>query len=102
MEDKNEIKFTCEECGKKFEPDLESMLEGFIDIFGAFFEEEGEEWKEAAHPSSPISFDEVKQILQNMSPEEMDENGITSEMRDKLVNGERVVVGGMSICCECQ
>lgn len=94
-----ELKFTCEECGKEFDPDPDSMVE--LKIGGECPHCEGhshEEVEAMLERGEAITGAE----LAAMSDAELKEHGITPADREKLLLGKTVAVGGMCICRECQ
>lgn len=91
----DEIKFKCEECGKEFEPDPDTMLEVEL-ISQHITEEQLEELKELVEQNP----EEFKQLTDEGMPDII--KNISPEDRERLKNGESVPVGGICICKECQ
>jgi len=89
----DDIKFTCEECGKLFDPDPDTMLELHIEPVSVPADELGQLDDEAV-----LTRDE----LQALSANELREIGLTPEMRRQLLAGEEITAGGICICIECQ
>lgn len=87
MED---IKFKCEECGKEFDPDPDTMRE--LHIGSELVPEEDTTISELPSPEE----------LSSMSEFHLSELGLTTDDRDKLLRGEDVVVGAICVCKECQ
>jgi hypothetical protein len=85
-----ELKFKCEECGKEFEPDPDSMVEMHLSATMLSIDEET--------PHGAIDAEE----LNAMSKDDLKENGLTEEDRQKLLAGEELTIGGCCICKECQ
>lgn len=79
----DEIKFKCEECGKEFDPDPNSMVEMIISEDETQIDENEDE----NEPYKNFPVEEIELSLQEM---------------DALSRGEEVAVGGMCICTECQ
>lgn len=88
------IKFTCEECGKEFEPDPDAMVE--IDMGPQLVP--GEQAEALEESGRAIS----AEMLQSASADDLHEMGLTPAERDALLSGKMVTIGGMCICIECQ
>jgi len=87
----DELQFTCSECGKQFDPDPDSMVE--VHWSAAVVPEEQAEEMVSVTPEE----------LETKSDYELQEMGLTPEIRDKLLSGEEdVTSGGICICRECQ
>lgn len=95
-----ELKFVCQECGREFDPDPDSMVE--IHIRG-----------ECPCCESGLTEDDLSKMLEEgtaitaeqlleMNEEELKEVGLSVQDKEKLLMGEDVVSGGMCICKECQ
>lgn len=76
-------RFTCDVCGKEFDPDPEAMVESFMGIEGL---EDGKT---------------VEMDVQSRE-EAKAELGIDDTTLDRLLAGEVVEDGGACICVECQ
>lgn len=89
----DEIKFTCQECGKEFDPDPDTMLEEHLGAECVECDSAG-----LATDGNLITGEE----LAAMTDGELREIGLTPEGRERLFAGEDVVTGGVCICKECQ
>lgn len=88
-----EIKFKCDECGKLFDPDPDSMVECHLSPEVVSHEEaEAYEAEGGITPEQLAAMDETA----------LREIGLTADQREKLLNGEDITSGGMCICVECQ
>jgi len=98
----DEIKFTCEECGKQFDPDPDTMLELHLGPEPCPCCEGGEahqeELEKAVEDGEAFTADQ----LAAMSEDHLKEIGLTPEDRDKLLRGETITTGAICICKECQ
>lgn len=85
------MNFKCQECGKDFEPDPDTMMECHVSAEWA--DEDGEEWKGQSEPMemTPEMREQAKKQL-----------GCDDEQLDRLLSGEEVVCGALCICKECQ
>lgn len=81
----DEIKFKCEECGKEFDPNPDTMIEMII--------------SEDACEEVEIDDEESNEPYKNYPVEEIN---LSLQEMDALSRGEEVPVGGMCICIECQ
>jgi len=90
----DEFKFKCQQCGKLFEPDPDSMVEMH------WTPQEATE-AEAAAAEEDGSVITAEQLAA-MSPDELEEMGLTEEAREKMLRGEEVAAGGLCICTDCQ
>lgn len=95
----DDLKFTCEECGKVFDPDPDTMLEiQWVEI----------QWDAKIVPDWEASIMEDKgqvitrELIEESSDEDLEKIGITPELKKKMLNGETVSAGAMCICIECQ
>lgn len=89
----DDIKFKCEECGKLFDPDPDSMVECHLSP-ELVSDEEADKY-EAEGGITP-------EQLEAMDETSLREIGLTAEQRKRLLNGEEITTGGMCICVECQ
>lgn len=83
--------FTCDECGKDFPADPETMVEEGVSAHHDIVP--GEEWKHDGHTPelSPEDREKVKGEL-----------GVSDEELDRILSGEMVTIGGICICKPCQ
>lgn len=96
----DDIQFTCEECGKTFEPDPDTMLE--IRLGGECPCCTGETTEEEAEQLLADGDAITTEQLEAMSEYELAELGLTPEDREKLLAGEEISAGAVCICRECQ
>lgn len=97
MEEDEESKFTCRECGKDFEPYPDAM----VAISIAKLKEEDfspEEWAKIKAEDDFLEDDEIRA----MTAEQLAPLGLTVADRDRLLNDEEIDAGGACICVECQ
>lgn len=95
-----EIKFKCEECGKEFDPEPDSMVELHLKgecpcCVDGVSEEELEEMIESGEAITA-------EKLSTMTEYELSEVGLTVDQRDALLRGEEMTIGAACICQECQ
>ena len=94
-----EMTFECSECGKRFEPDPDAMVETGL----------GPQWVKDEAPCGlmeEVSREEggaiLAEDLAKMDEIDLRTFGLTPESRDKLLAGEHVTTGAACICRECQ
>ena len=88
-----EIQFTCEQCGKHFDPDPETILEARWEI-ADMPSWEADKLEEEGRILTP-------EMLMEASEEELANYGITPEMKKQMMVGANVN-GAICICIECQ
>ena len=90
MNDSDDLKFTCQACGREFEPETEAMVEvGFS--------------RELFRQGDPLPEDMITpEQLAAMSEYELQEIGLTLEDREKLMRGEPVDTGAVCLCEACR
>jgi len=92
-ENEDEVKFTCEECGKQFDPDPLTMHELNLSLVQV----PKEEAERLAEQGSAIFFED----LDSAAPE-LKERGLSDKDIETLKNGGTVALEGICICRECQ
>jgi len=87
----DDLKFKCEECGKEFDPDPDTMMEThWCAVYEPAFGE----------PENTHAADAV--VLEEATDDELKMAGLDREAAQKILAGEEVVAGAMCICRECQ
>ncbi len=90
----DELQFICAECGKRFDPDPDTMLES---VLSPVLLPEGEATREIEEGLALSA----KELVEADS-QDLEQLGITAEQRDALLRGEQVSAGGICICKACQ
>lgn len=88
------FQFTCEECGRRFDPDPDTMLESVLSPVLLPEDQAAREIEEGLALSA--------EDLAKADASELKALGLTPEQRDALLRGESVAAGGICICKECQ
>jgi hypothetical protein len=95
----SDVKFQCQECGKEFDPDPDTMRElsmtGECPCCDGISPEETEELL-----ASGEAF--TGEQLEKMSDYELSEIGLSPQDRDNLLAGASVSVGAICLCKDCQ
>ena len=86
--DNEEIKFTCEVCGKEFEPTPDAMVEWHLE-------------QEARPEDEAKDIGLTREELETMNEWDLKAMKLTPETRDALLAGKVVKFGGC-ICLPCQ
>lgn len=90
----DQVQFRCQECGRTFDPDPDTMLESEL---GAEVVSEAE-----ADEMAELGTGILAEDLAEADEDELRELGLTPAQRDALLRGESVPFGGLCICKECQ
>ena len=94
-----QLTFTCEECGKQFDPDPDAMVE--LQMGAECPCCDGVDHAEVERMLESGEAITAEQLAE-LDEEELKELGLTTADREKLLNGEPVGIGGMCLCRECQ
>lgn len=84
----DDLQFTCQVCGKQFEPTPDAMVEWEVEPKSV--------------PTNKVKdLDMTREDLAELEPDELKEMGLTEETRSALLEGKAVKFGGC-ICIQCQ